>query len=103
PCGAFHRKGGLTGAIGVEVFSGRPGRLAVTLLLIMLRASIRAGPQGQKVAALRVAYPYVNAAWRSKRSRNLVLASGLVALSRPASRSNFVASVRVACSAALRA
>src|SRR5215475_13390326 len=79
PCGAFHKKGGLTGATGVDVFSGMPGRLAVTRLLIMLRASIRAGPQGEKVAELLVAYSYVNAAWRSKRSRSLSLASGLAA------------------------
>src|SRR5215469_11591946 len=103
PCGAFHRKGGLTGAIGVDVFSGMPGRLAATLLLIRLRASIRAGPQGQNVAALRVAYSYVNAAWRSKRSRNFALASGLAAPRRAASRSNFAASVKVARIAALRA
>src|SRR5271168_3030047 len=103
PCGAFHKKGGLTGAMGVDVFSGRPGRLAVTLLLIMLRASSRAGPQGQKVAALRVAYSYVNAAWCSKRSRNLDLASGFTAPSRVASRSNLAASVIVSRNAALRA
>jgi hypothetical protein len=56
---AFQRKGGLTGAIGVDVFSGMPGRLAVTRLLIILRASMPAGPQGENVAALRVAYSYV--------------------------------------------
>ena len=58
-CGAFQRKGGFTGAVGVDVFSGIPGRFAITRFVIIVKASRRAGPHGEGVAALLVLYSWV--------------------------------------------
>jgi hypothetical protein len=46
PCGAFQRKGGFAGAMGVEVFSGMPVNEAIWRFMIIVRASIRPGPHG---------------------------------------------------------
>ena len=42
--------GGLTGAIGVDKFSGIPGRVEIRRFVISVNASMRAGPHGNGVA-----------------------------------------------------